>query len=134
MVAVLAVAAYAAMEAGAPKVNPGFPGSRLIADNEQLIAAASSGKPILVYFSSDACPTCLVEDGELAAVLPQYSSSIVFVSIKYGDSTAEVFQDWSVISVPTIVLVDRYGMVTKRTDGYFVSRDALEQDLGLLTR
>lgn|GEM_PF-1290861 len=134
VVAVLVVAAYAAMEASAPKAKPGFPGSRLIADNEQLVAAASSGKPILVYFSSDTCPTCLVEDEELTAVLPHYGSSVAFVSIKYADSTAKVFQDWSVISVPTIVLVDKYGIVTERVDGYFVSRDDLRQDLERLTQ
>lgn len=108
--------------------RPGFPGASIIYNNSQLQAAAGNGKPTLIYFSTLDCPTCLIEDRVMDALLPDFNSTVNFVFMRLSSSNGNLFQDWSVLVVPTLVLADGDGIISKRYDGY-ASEDNLRTDL-----
>jgi thiol-disulfide isomerase/thioredoxin len=112
--------------------RPGFPGSSISYNDSQLQAAAENGKPTLIYFSTQDCPTCLMEDRVMDALFPDYNGTVNFVYMRLSSSNGKLFQDWSVLVVPTVVLADGDGIISKRYDGY-ASESNLRTDLqGLL--
>jgi thiol-disulfide isomerase/thioredoxin len=114
------------------QAKPGFPGASISYNDSQLQSAAVSGKPTLIYFSTLDCPACLMEDRAMDALLPDYNSTVNFVFMRLSSSNGRLFQDWSVLVVPTLVLANDNGIITKRYDGY-VGESDLRSDLqGLL--
>jgi thiol-disulfide isomerase/thioredoxin len=112
--------------------KPGFPGASISYNNTQIQAAVGNGKPTLIYFSTLDCPACLMEDRVMDALLPDYNGTVNFIFMRLSSSNANVFQDWSVLVVPTLVLADEDGVITKRYDG-FAGESNLRTDLeGLL--
>jgi thiol-disulfide isomerase/thioredoxin len=108
--------------------RPGFPGASINYNDSQLQGAAASGKPTLIYFSTLDCPACLMEDRAMDALLPDYNSTVNFVFMRLSSSNGMLFQDLSVLVVPTIMLADDQGIITKRYDGYAGESD-LRSDL-----
>lgn len=135
LVVAVAVALLAAAGASYYYLNlarPGFPGATIDYNNSQLQAAFESGKPTLVYFSTQDCPACVMEDRVMDALLPDYNSTVNFVFMRLSSSNGRLFQDWSVLVVPTLVLADDGGVIWKRYDG-FAGEGDLRNDLqGLL--
>ncbi len=130
---VLAVAAMVVIAIGlvynyTNKPAPGFPGSSISYNDSRLQAAASSGKPTLIYFSTLDCPVCLMEDRVMDALLPDYNLTVNFIFMKFSASTGRLFQDWSVLVVPTLLIADDSGVIEKRYDGYAGESD-LRSDL-----
>lgn len=131
LVAAVAVALVAVAGASYYYLNlakAGFPGASISYNNSQLQAVAGNGKPTLVYFSTQDCPTCLMEDRVMDALLPDYNNTVNFVFMRLSPSNANLFQDWSVLVVPTLVLADEEGIISKRYDGY-ASEGNLRTDL-----
>lgn len=62
------------------------------------------------------------------ALLPDYNNTVNFVFMRLSPSNANLFQDWSVLVVPTLVLADEEGIISKRYDGY-ASEGNLRTDL-----
>jgi len=108
--------------------RPGFPGASISYNDTQLQAAAGNGKPTLIYFSTQDCPACLMEDSVMGALLPDYNSTVNFIFMRLSSSNGNLFQDWSVLVVPTLVLADGDGLIAKRYDGY-VGESDLRNDL-----
>ena len=112
--------------------RPGFPGASINYNDSQLQSAAASGRPTLIYFSTLDCPVCLMEDRAMDALLPDYNSTVNFIFMRLSSSNGRLFQDWSVLVVPTIVLANDDGIITKRYDGYVGESDLRTDLLGLL--
>ena len=108
--------------------RPGFPGASISYNDTQLQAAAGNGKPTLIYFSTQDCPACLMEDRVMDALLPDYNSTVNFIFMRLSSSNGNLFQDWSVLVVPTLVLAGGDGVISKRYDGY-VGESNLRNDL-----
>jgi thiol-disulfide isomerase/thioredoxin len=108
--------------------RPGFPGASISYNDSQLQAAAANGKPTLIYFSTLDCPACLMEDRVMDALLPDYNATVNFVFMRLSSSNGRLFQDWSVLVVPTLVLADGDGIIAKRYNGYAGESD-LRTDL-----
>ncbi|MGC8936388.1 MAG: thioredoxin family protein [Candidatus Methanomethylicaceae archaeon] len=107
----------------------GFPGTKAIADRPEIQRAIENKMPIMVYFSSAGCPTCLMQDRAISAVFPKYESVVEFAYILLENSTEKVFEEWSVVKVPTIVFVDRNGVIVSRFDGRYLDEEALRTEL-----
>lgn len=110
------------------QAKPGFPGASITYNDSQLQGAVASGKPTLIYFSTLNCPACLMEDRVVDALLPDYNSTVNFVFMRLSPSNGRLFEDWSVLVVPTLVLADDKGIIAKRYDGY-VGEGDLRNDL-----
>ena len=126
LLAVLAVVVVAVVGTAYYYLNqarPGFPGASISYNDPQLQDAVANGKPTLIYFSTLDCPVCLMEDRAMDSLLPDYNSTVNFVFIKLSSSNGRLFQDWSVLVVPTLVLADNDGIITKRYDGYVGESD-----------
>jgi len=108
--------------------RPGFPGASISYNDTQLQAAAGNGKPTLIYFSTQDCPACLMEDRVMDALLADYNSTVNFIFMRLSSSNGHLFQDWSVLVVPTLVLAEGDGVISKRYDGY-VGESDLRNDL-----
>lgn len=106
----------------------GFPGTKAIADRPEIQEAIEDKMPIMVYFSSAGCPTCLMQDRAISAVFPKYESVVKFAYIMLDNSTEKVFEEWSVVKVPTIVFVDRNGIIVSRFDGRYLDEEALRTE------
>ncbi len=107
----------------------GFPGSQMILDHPALTAACQNGKPTVILFSTITCPTCVVQERALDEALRDYDGGVNYVHLMYANGTEQVFLDWTVLKVPTLVLVGRDGTVRYRSDGQLVSSDAVRQML-----
>lgn len=107
----------------------GFPGRQVINDHPLIESALSNGKPILIYFSTMGCPTCLMQDGVMASIRASYSDTINIIFFKYDEGLVKVFQDWSIVKVPTIVLASSNGTVVVRHEGGYVAEDDLVNEL-----
>lgn len=107
----------------------GFPGSSAIIDHPEIETALVEGKPIMIYFSSIGCPTCMMQDKVISSVYPQFEEHVKFVYLLLSNSTSKVFEEWSVFKVPTIIIVDSKGKVVSRHDGIFVNEDVMKKEL-----
>uniref|UniRef100_A0A7C3J521 Thioredoxin n=1 Tax=Candidatus Methanomethylicus mesodigestus TaxID=1867258 RepID=A0A7C3J521_9CREN len=107
----------------------GFPGRQVINDHPLIEGALSNGKPILIYFSTMGCPTCLMQDGVMAKIRSNYNDTANIIFFKYDEGLGKVFQDWSIVKVPTIVLASSNGTVAIRHEGGYVAEDDLINEL-----
>ncbi|MCX8182144.1 MAG: thioredoxin family protein [Candidatus Methanomethyliaceae archaeon] len=107
----------------------GFPGTKVIADHPEIIKALEEKRPLMIYFSSLGCPTCLMQDRVLSTVYPKYGTDVEFVYILLSNSTEKIFEDWSVIKVPTLIFADREGNVVSRFDGRYLDEGSLRAEL-----
>ncbi len=114
---------------GQPKV--GFPGTSINAnsDYEPLTEAAMSGKPTVIYFSTDNCPTCSLQDNVFDEIIPIYNATYNFIFLKLSIDDANIFKEWSILEVPTLVFADRSGKIVERFDGQFLSSSSLMNEL-----
>lgn len=131
-VAAAALALSAASYWYANQLRPGFPGASISYNDPKLQSAVTSGKPTLIYFSTLDCPVCLMEDRVIDALLPDFNATVNFVFMRLSPSNGRLFQDWSVLVVPTLVLADRDGIIAKRYDGY-AGEENLRKDLEMLS-
>ena len=125
IIAIVIVAAIAYLSQ--PKA--GFPGTSISSEYPLLAEAASSSKPTMIYFSTINCPTCLLEDGVIDYVLPSYNSTHNFVFLKLGSEVVNVFKEWSIMEVPTLIFADKTGTIVKRFDGQYLSESVLRAEL-----
>jgi len=125
-VALVAVAGVSFYYLSQPRA--GFPGASIGYGDPQLQSSAKSGKPTLVYFSTLDCPACLMEDRVMDAIVPDFNTTVNFVFMRLSSSNGALFQDWSVLVVPTLVLADKDGIIWERHDGY-VGESDLRTDL-----
>lgn len=107
----------------------GFPGTKVIGDHPEIIEALEKKRPLMIYFSSIGCPTCLMQDRVISAVYPKYEGDVKFVYILLSNSTEKIFEDWSVIKVPTLIFADKSGNVVSRFDGRYLDEEALRTEL-----
>ncbi len=107
----------------------GFPGTKMIMDHPALTEAYQNGKPTLILFSTITCPTCVVQEEALLEALQDYNGSVNYVHLTYATGIEQVFADWTVLKTPTLVFVDRDRMIRYRSDGLYVSADAVRQIL-----
>jgi thiol-disulfide isomerase/thioredoxin len=107
----------------------GFPGTKMIVNHPQLAASAANGRPTMIYFSTVDCPACIMEDMVLEDLIPFYNGTHNFVLLKFDQNLSGVFQDWSVIKVPTLIFADRSGTIKERLDGQYLAEDALREKL-----
>lgn len=107
----------------------GFPGTQMIMDHPALTEACQNGKPTLILFSTITCPTCVVQEEVLLEALQDYNGSVNYVHLTYATGIEQVFADWTVLKAPTLVFVDKDRMIRYRSDGLYVSADAVRQIL-----
>jgi thioredoxin-related protein len=107
----------------------GFPNTKVIADHPEIIEALEEKRPLMIYFSSIGCPTCLMQDRVISSVYPNYETHVKFVYILLSSSTEKVFQDWSVIKVPTLIFADKEGNIVSRFDGRYLDEGSLRSEL-----
>lgn len=129
LAAVLALGALAGAFAYYSMPREGFPGQPVINDHILIGSALSNGRPILIYFSTLGCPTCLMQDGVMSKIRADYSETISIIFFKYSAELEKVFKDWSIVQVPTIVLANSNGTVVIRHEGGFVSEEDLALEL-----
>jgi thiol-disulfide isomerase/thioredoxin len=107
----------------------GFPGTQMIMDHPALTDACQNGKPTLILFSTITCPTCVVQEEALLEAMQDYNGSVNYVHLTYATGIEQVFADWTVLKAPTLVFVDKDRMIRYRSDGLYVSADAVRQIL-----
>ena len=98
--------------------------------------AASSGKPVVMEFSSPMCSECMTLNKILDVVEPKYSGKIVFNKInaaKMDRATMKQVQKYEVKVVPTMVFIDCDGNVVSKTEGS-ISKEALTGRLDALIK
>ena len=107
----------------------GFPGTKVIGDHPEIIEALEKKSPLMIYFSSIGCPTCLMQDRVISSIYPKYELYVKFVYILLSSSTEKIFEDWSVIKVPTLIFADKDGNVVSRFDGRYLDEKSLMAEL-----
>lgn len=123
----LALVAIAVTAFSAP--GPGFPGAKAILDHPQINEAVSSGRGTVAYFSAPNCPACMLQDRSMDALYSEYSQQVNFVYFKNSKELAGVFEDWSVFKVPTLVFINKDGIVVSRYDGAYLNFESLEKEV-----
>lgn len=125
-------------------------GVRYVAwDGETATTAAFVGKPLVVNFWASWCASCLAEIPRFVDVYERHKSEVDFLGLNLQDDPdaaeklakdlgityalgrdpeGQAFQKFGGIAMPTTVLIDSEGNVTKRLDGE-VSAEQLEADL-----
>lgn len=68
-----------------------------------------SDRPVLVDFYKDSCPTCVIQEGELDQLAPEYAGRVRFVKFKIREATMqsanpEIMDEYNLFWVPTVVL------------------------------
>lgn len=94
----------------------GFPGTKVINDHPEIQEGLEEMRPLIIYFSSIGCPTCLMQDRVISAVYPEYAMDVKFIYVLFTNSMEKVFEDWSVVRVPTLIFADREGKIVSRFD------------------
>ena len=82
---------------------------------EAMALAEQSGKPVLANFSAIWCPACMKLERDVLteqAVIEAIETSVHYTRVEYEDEVdRRWFDRYSVNSFPTLVLIDRSGLV-----------------------
>jgi len=100
-------------------------------DNDQLIAARSSGRPVLVDFSADWCIPCREMARTTFTDPDVIKAADRFVRMRAdltadNEDTDEISRHFDIKGVPTTLFIDASGTVRKREVGYVGSAQFLE--------
>jgi|GEM_PF-1083872 len=68
-----------------------------------------SGRPVLVDFYKESCPTCVVQEAELEQLCDQYAGKVTFAKFKIrdpnmADSCPQIMARYKLFWVPTTIL------------------------------
>lgn len=75
---------------------------------------ASNGKPTLVFFLNPMGAPCQAQKAELDKLVPQQKSKFNLANVSVMDPGArQAFYDYGVRSLPSLVLIDKAGNVSK---------------------
>jgi hypothetical protein len=69
-----------------------------------------------------------MEDRVMDSLLSDYNFTVNFIFMKLSSNNGKLFQDWSILVVPTLLLANDEGIIEKRYDGYAGESD-LRTDL-----
>ncbi|MDI9609301.1 MAG: thioredoxin domain-containing protein [Candidatus Verstraetearchaeota archaeon] len=127
--AALVFSLVAAASAALLTPRPGFPGTKAILDHPLINESVVSRKGTVIYFSASSCPACMLQDVSMDAAYSEYSQQVNFVYLRYSQELAGVFQDWSVIKVPTSIFIDKDGIVVSRHDGTYLDAEDLKKEI-----
>jgi protein disulfide-isomerase len=95
------------------------------------IAAATEesrreGKPALLYFTASWCPPCQRMAGETWGQTDVEAKLQAYVPVKIDiDKDRATAESYRIDGVPTFVVLDKEGNVTKRTTGFLGAQDFL---------
>jgi thiol-disulfide isomerase/thioredoxin len=126
----LALAAVVATELLTPR--QGFPGTKAILDHAQINESVSSGKGTVLYFSAPNCAVCMFQDVSMDAAYSEYNQQVNFIYFKYSPALEGVFEDWSVIKVPTLVFINKEGVVVSRHNGNYLNVEELKKEIEMI--
>ncbi|RLE52308.1 MAG: hypothetical protein DRJ33_04075 [Candidatus Methanomethylicota archaeon] len=102
----------------APK-RPGEPGSKAEASVPELAEALSSGKPVVIFFASVNCTPCeLLYVYTWIPAVQKYGNQTQFVLLLYSNETHRAFSDYRVYAVPTLIFINKQGIIVERVEGY----------------
>ncbi|NCP39493.1 MAG: hypothetical protein GW848_03160 [Rhodoferax sp.] len=75
---------------------------------------ASNGKPTLVFFLNPMGAPCQAQQAELDKLVPQQKSKFNLANVSVMDPGArQAFYDYGVRSLPSLVLIDKAGKISK---------------------
>lgn len=89
---------------------------------------ATSGRPVMIDFYKDNCPTCVVQEGVLEKVSDEYGDRVYFAKFKIREATMqatnpEFMKRYNLMWVPTTILFvngkERTRWVFNHTEGEF---------------
>lgn len=87
--------------------TPAAPGDTPAA---QLAQARDDGRPILLFFHSTTCESCVYMSETIAEVWPAYRDQVALVDVNvYDEQNAALLQTEQIRVIPTIVFIDAAG-------------------------
>jgi thiol-disulfide isomerase/thioredoxin len=104
-----------------PAYEPVLPSSQLA--EAQLDEALERGQPVLAFFHSNTCDTCLAMMAVVAQVYPQYREQVVLVDVNvYEEKNEPLLRRVRLRYIPTLIFYDQDG----EAEPYIGSMDAAE--------
>jgi hypothetical protein len=92
------------------KPRAGLPADAGLAPDALLGQALTAGRPVLVFYHSLDCRSCVEMMGAVAEVYPEFKAAVDLVDVNVYDPSSEGIIRWGGIRyVPTLVFVDRDG-------------------------
>ena len=99
--------------------HPGEPGSEAKASIPELAEALTSGKPVVIFFTSVNCTPCeMLYVYTWISAVQKYGNQTQFVLLLYSNETHQAFSDYRVYAVPTLVFINKQGIIVERVEGY----------------
>ncbi len=98
------------------------------ATTAQTTNTEQSGIPQVIKFTSTMCLDCQKMDKIFKEIFPKYEGKIILTEIPVQDRnsfTNEQIEKYNVTLVPTVILLDSTGKMTKRIEGA-IEKDELE--------
>ena len=113
------------------KPRTGLPADAGLAPNALLEQALAAGRPVLVFYHSLDCRSCVEMMEVVAEVYPEFEATVDLVDVKVHDASSEAVIRWGGIRyIPTLVFVDRDG--GREVQVGTMTLEALREALGAL--
>ena len=87
----------------------------------EVLALEDTNKPKVIKFYSPMCLDCRKLDAVVKEVMPKYSDKVVYQEFDGQSSdkrTQEMIKTYNVNLVPTMIFLQKDGMIYKKTEGY----------------
>lgn len=76
----------------------------------QFAQAQADGQPMLLFFHSNSCESCLTMTQTIGAVWPAFQPQVALVSVNvYDEQNADLLRAQGIQVIPTMVFIDRNG-------------------------
>ena len=102
----------------------------------EVLALEDTNKPKVIKFYSPMCLDCRKLDAVVKEVMPKYSDKVVYQEFDGQSSdkrTQEMIKTYNVNLVPTMIFLQKDGMIYKKTEGY-MSQKELVSVLNAITK
>lgn len=102
----------------------------------EVLALEDTNKPKVIKFYSPMCLDCRKLDAVVKEVMPKYSDKLVYQEFDGQSSdkrTQEMIKTYNVNLVPTMIFLQKDGMIYKKTEGY-MSQKELVSVLNAITK
>ena len=92
----------------------------------------ADGQPVLAFFHSMTCKSCIQMDGTVKEIYPDFRESVALIDVNvYDQGNQNLLRRANIRVIPTLILIDRYGEAQRYTG--VMSADDLRAQLDALT-
>lgn len=85
------------------------------------VSMANSGRPQVIKFTSNMCSACAQMEPVIKRVMINYQDKVQYIVIPVqvnNEYNRKMIAKYDIKLVPTIIILDKSGNISKRTEGY----------------